>query len=176
LALYLLDQPRVTLIPIYPSVVTLEDNPYFFADEDLADAFKLSPDGDPDPNFLNHLEAQDLWWSNYAVLDGKAIAGFLQLIGEAGLEEKPVVSMIPQDTAINPNGALLHQLSVIQRGCHASNLEYTPRQIADFIASVKGHLATDISAARVADDLKSMHLFGGGLMCDFPSLVLTHGT
>jgi hypothetical protein len=166
-------------MPIYPAVVALEGNPQFYTDEDLAKAFRLAPGGAPDTAFLKHLEAQDMWWSHYAVLDGVAASALLRTVGEESSKgESREGSRTPAspEPVVDPAGALLLQLNSFQKACHAQDLEFSPSQIASIIEELDGHLMTDISTVQLANDLKSMLLYGGSLICEFPSLIFVDRT
>ena len=184
LVLYLPEMPLVTLMPIYPTVSAQAGNLQFTADAELASSFKLTAGGFPHPVLLNKLEEKGLWWTNIAVLDGIALQGLLHFTGGlnsgSGSEMKRGLAA-SEDAALpdptnEPQAALLFQAQTIQELCHTGNPNFSASQVAEFIGSLEGHITTDLSSDQVINDLKSMLLYGGGFICEFPSLTLDSGS
>ena len=184
LVLYLPDMPLVTLMPIFPTVSAQAGSLQFTADAELSSSFKLTSGGSPHPVFLKKLEEKGLWWTNFAVLDGTALEGLLHFTGGpnsgSGSEMKrdPAASeeAARPDLTNEPQAALLFQAQTIQELCHSGNPNFSASQVAEFIGSLEGHLTTDISSDQVINVLKSMLLFGGTFICEFPSLTLDSGS
>ncbi len=184
LVLYLPDRPLVTLMPVYPMVSTQPGRLQFTSDEGLSSSFRLNSNGSPHPELLDKLRDKGLWWTNYAVIDGTALENLFHLARNPSSPSGPkmghdasagTLSRLPAP-AEEPQKALLSQAHAIQELCHTRNLTMSPRQVTELIRNMQGHLATDISANQVIDDLKSMLLNGGGFICEFPSLKMDAGS
>lgn len=178
LVLYLTNMPQVTLMPVYPMVNGEDSNLLFITDERLSESFTLKADGTPHPAFLKILDQRHLWWTNFVVLDQdsvKTLLTFSKGSNQGGLSEimhqtPPSESTSLPDPEKQPEASLLAQIQTIQNVCHTSNLDLSIQQVAGLISDLRDHMTTDITAEQVVQDLKSMLLYGGGFICEFPSL------
>lgn len=184
LVLYLPDMPRITLMPIFPSVVRGQNGGQITADFALTQKFLLGPKSIPDPAFFEALNKLDIHWDNYLLLDEIALIDLIDFMG--GLEKSPGMNGAQsekttgvqtlaqlQPTIKNPEYALLSQMQIAQRLCRATlSLNTPPERIPELFDTLGKHLVTDLQPSQVIADLKSMLPAGGSITCEFPFLAL----
>ncbi len=188
LALYLPNMPQLYLMPLYPSVIPDGDNLNIQVNDLYPGLFDLTPGGAPDPDFLELLDEQEIWWTNYIVLDSNALAGVVDYSGGVEsvdrrqknklekLDGEQALASIP-NTLEDPQGAIFSQVQLIQRLCQKSpQLDFSLIRIDKLLSSLHEHIHTDLTAQQVVDDIDSMQAFGGGFVCEFPSITLVQST
>lgn len=188
LILYLPDMPRVTLMPIYPSVMRGASGGRIIADSALAQNFRLDSKSVPETSFFEALAELDIHWDNYLLLDEIALIDLIDFMG--GLEKTPTVDGAQSDkttgiqalahlqpTLNNPEHALLSQMQIAQRLCRTHlSLNNPPERIPELFDTLGKHLVTDLQPSQVIADMKSMLPAGGGITCEFPFLALLSAT
>lgn len=184
LILYLPDMPRVTLMPIYPSVGRGLNGGQITTDFALAQNFKLDAQSKPDLAFFEALSKKDIHWDNYLLLDEIALIDLIDFMG--GLEKLPGMNEVQpekitgvqtlaqlQPTIKSPEHALLSQMQIAQRLCRTPfSLGTSDERIPELFDTLGKHLVTDIQPSQVLADLKSMLPAGGNIVCEFPFLAL----
>jgi len=184
LILYLPDLPHVTLMPVYPEVITDGHTLIVKADEELAGEFDLTPDKVPSPAFFESVAAKNIWWNNYLLLEKSTLEKLVDSMG--GMENtnhnshealaeysgSQAVDMLTS-TQVDPQAGLLSQAQFAQRMCRknsqplfsAGNLRFT-------YSLLKEHIITDLRPEQIVADLEGMLQRRGGISCEFPSLAL----
>ncbi len=184
LILYLPDMPRLTLMPIYPTVTRGQNGGQITADFALAQNFRLGPQSIPDPAFFQALSEIDVRWDNYLLIDEIALIDLIDFMG--GLEKMPGINgtqsekitgvqavALLQPTINNPGHALLSQMQIAQRLCRIPpSLSAPHERIPELFDTLGKHLVTDLQPSQVLADFKSMLPAGGSLTCEFPFLAL----
>jgi hypothetical protein len=171
---YLIDTPHYMLMPIYP---TTSSQGFMFPvlDENLASLFQMDKDRSPSSAFMQALQAKDLWWSGYIILDRAALEGigkFTDGMATKSIQKHlPSLSSIP-DPGQNPQEALTGQTRFAQELCR--NSAGTPSldipEILDLTARLSPHIHTDIDMEQLISEVQATLKNGGGISCEFPSL------
>ena len=184
LILYLPDLPHVTLMPVYPEVISDGRTLMVKADAKLADKFDLTPDKLPIPAFFESVAAKNIWWNNYLILEKSTLEKLVDSMG--GMENtnhnsrealaeysgSQAVDMLTS-TQVDPQAGLLSQAQFAQRMCRKSSQPlFSAGKIRFTYALLKEHLITDLGPEQIAADFEGMLQRGGGISCEFPSLAL----
>jgi hypothetical protein len=176
LVLYVPSDPRLTLLPIYPTPSAKD------AGNDLFDAFQLQNIAgqlSPDPLFLDLVRESVPWWSGYILLDEAAIAeviDFMVNFEKASQSPNPNhFSQVVSDmrTWNDPYAALFGQASLYQEICWGmawmeSSTELA--QIQDRFTLKEGHFSTDLIPGLVLAELQNLRGQAGSIVCEFPTL------
>jgi hypothetical protein len=183
LALYVPASPKITLMPIYPSLTQNQSGHKANQDAALASSFRLDDKHKPDISFLKTLQDRGLWWNNFVVLDELAMVqiidltdpmsdkgemdqeGAYQLNGIRTLADLP----LPWE---NPLAAVLSQAKLLADLCHeAPEVQSGPQvETSIFSDQLSHHLVTDINPDQIRRDWSNMMGIGTGISCEFPSL------
>jgi hypothetical protein len=182
LILYLPDMPKLTLMPIYPTVGFGNARGQITVDPSLATLFQVGMDSTPDSAFFQYLSQDDIHWDSYVMVDEVALIDLIDFLG--GLEEKSDPKLAEsgktsgiqalarlQPTVGNPQKALFSQIQLFQQFCRtASFLNAPPQRIPVLFQTISNHLVTDLEPGQVIADLESMLSSGGEINCEFPFL------
>ncbi len=180
LAVYVPYLPQVTLVPIFPAIVSNSDGLVASFDPEFAEGFHLDPGRYPDPGFLAILENTGIVWTNFIVVDHELLSELLVFWSEEGRNENAMSLSHPSwsgpasalaSIAEAPLEGLLAQVNFIQKICRApANLQPTPQLAGELIETFLPRVGTDITPEQAARELEILLQFGGGVMCEFPFL------
>ena len=165
LILYIIDRPQVTLFPIYPAPSA----------EILGPLFKITPEGAPDPVFLEALLAQGLWWSSYILLDEAAMAEVVEAASSLSAKNRNSISGVRAVAEVppvweDPDGSLIGQISLAQTICRQLNGSPSRLDISYLLDLIPRHASTDLNLTRAAAELESLLSDPDGLSCEFPNI------
>ena len=169
LALYVPNDARVSLLPIYPVVKS--------QDAHLANTLQKSfqireQDGKriPGDEFLNALQKQDLWWSGYILVDRQALVEIAALLNDQKLdtqESSPLLQVSIND-AQDSWEALFNQAQRFQDICFAADhLEDLKGKNGERLS---GRVFSDLDPKQMWAELNLLQTYGGNLLCEFPTL------
>jgi hypothetical protein len=183
LALYVPTNPKITLMPIYPSLTQNQTGYQANQDSTLTSEFGLDENRKPDSSFLKALQDRGLWWNNFVVLDELAMVQIIDLTNNIGERGDTVQEHSYQLTGIraladlplpweNPLAAVLSQAKLLADLCHQAPEVQPAKEVETSIFSdqLSHHMVTDINADQVSKDWSSMMGIGTGISCEFPSL------
>lgn len=182
LILYLPDMPKLTLMPLYPTVGFGHERGQIIADSSLASLFQVGADSIPDPALFRYLSQSKIHWDNYIVFDEIALIDLIDFLG--GLETKIDPQLAEsgrtsgiqalarlQPTAGNPQKALLSQTELFQQICRTvSSVNAPVQRIPALFKTISNHLVTDLESEQVINDMESMLFSDGQIYCEFPFL------
>lgn len=176
LAMYFPNHPQVTLMPVFPKIISGPLGIQAEIEKDLAGKFHLDPGNYPDPGFLKALEEKDIWWTNFIVVDGKIINWLLDITAQATSRddrlESPVDTGMPPSTSEVPLEGLLAQVNIAQEICRVPvNLKMTHQELFELAQSILALTGTDITGEQAIKEIQYLNKFGGRLMCEFPFLI-----
>jgi hypothetical protein len=182
LILYLPDMPRLTLMPLYPSIGSSNVRGQITADPSLAALFQAGTNSKPNSAFFEKLSQGDIHWDNFVLVDEIALIDLIDFLGGLETKSDPQVAESGktngiqalarlQPTAGNPQKALLSQTQLFQQLCRsASFLNAPPQRIPVLFQTISNHLVTDLDSEQVIVDLESMLSSGEEISCEFPFL------
>lgn len=183
LALYVPTSPKITLMPIYPSLTQNQTGYKTNQDAALARGFGLDDKHKPDLSFLKSLQDRGLWWNNFIVLDELAMVQVIDLtdpVGEKGeMDQEGAYQLNGIRTLAdlplpweNPLAAVLSQAKLLADLCHEAPKVQSGTQVETSIFSdqLSHHLVTDINPDQIRKDWSNMMGIGTGISCEFPSL------
>jgi len=183
LALYVPTSPKITLMPIYPSLTQNQTGYQANQDATLAKGFALDDKYQPDLSFLKSLQNRGLWWNNFIVLDELAMVQIIDLtdpVGEKGETDQEQAYQLNGIRTLadlplpweNPLAAVLSQAKLLADLCHEAPDVQSGKQVETSIFSdqLSHHLVTDINPEQIRKDWSNMMGIGTGISCEFPSL------
>lgn len=163
LILYIPPAPNFTLLPLYPQI------PFTDSAASLAN-IPVIANGGLDPSMRSSLEAQNIWWHNYAIIDQTALVQGINWLANDGLDRgSDVLASLPP-TDRDPQGALLVQHNLMKSLCYSQQGANASLEMDKFITSLSGHLITDIGLRQAAAEWKDLFMQGGRFTCAFPTL------
>jgi hypothetical protein len=170
LLLYLPDFPKLTLIPLYPS---LQNNGSTKADS-LEKSFRLTDKRQPDSTFFASIRSMDLWWNSYVVMDETASAYLIERISGVSTNGQPIngmraVAKLPLAWE-NPQDAVRAQASLLAGLCKKENQPGTPLDLKNALSELSNHLSSDINPGQLIMDWKSMTTVDKFITCEFPTI------
>ena len=184
LILYMPELPHVTLMPVYPEVISDGRTLIVKADEEFAGGFDLTPDKYPSPAFFESVAAKNIWWNNYLLLEKSTLEILVDSMGgmentnnnsRAALAENSGSQAVDMliSTQVDPQAGLLSQAQFAQRMCRKSSQPlFSAGKFRFTYALLEEHIITDLKPGQIIADLKGMLQRGGVLSCEFPSLAL----
>lgn len=174
MVLFLKDVPHLMMMPIYPQPITGSTNTQVL-DDHLAGLFRLDDEKSPSAEFIQALEARDLWWTGYVLLDQRALQQSLEVIAGSSastgsLADELLSSM--QGNLLDSGTVLSSQTRFVQEMCRYSSWLSTSdtEQILDLAAQIYPHLRTDLDLEAMVSELKNTIHNGGGISCEFPAV------
>jgi hypothetical protein len=171
--LYLRDLPHFMLVPIFPNH-SPGDQTAAAVDQNLARLFKLEEDQTPGGQFVQALRDKDLWWNGYLILDRTALSEIISLTsGKDTAATRQLTSPEIPDSETAPMDALLRQAQLAQELCRNSSLALTSgsNRFPQLIAKASAYIRTDLDLGEITREVNSALRYGGGISCEFPSLV-----
>lgn len=162
LLIYYRDNPRIDLIPIFPSI--LEDN--FLRDQTLAGSFSVSSNGEPTEAFWDNLRIREILWHNYMLFDENALNAVTELVGLPTARENGYLISWKLDT----KDALQNQSRLLSVICNQIQFRDFFDDISPFINQLTPHLITNISIDQINSDWRLLLAYGENLHCEFPTL------
>jgi hypothetical protein len=183
--LYVPTNPRLTLLPIYP---TLNRG----SEDKLANSFRLYKEAGTsrlDPAFVSLLEEHIPWWSGYILLDHTALTevvnywayspGLIRessLFGSSSNVAKHYGSQVISDLPSvweDPYSSLFSQASLYQELCWGAtwtDTGFEAGQTLEHMAQIKNHYSTDLDPETILAEMQSLRGLGGSLVCEFPTI------
>ena len=141
-------------------------------------AFSLEKDGELSADFKQALQAKDLWWDNYLVVDRGILATLVELSGGIDLgngrsDGQQVVGLLPIAEQ-NPKTALELQARIAQGICQRFDTilqNASPETIIELFVggALTQSLHSDLAPDQLLASWKRMR-GAGGLTCEFPTL------
>lgn len=174
LIIFMPNTPHFMLLPIYPNG-TFADTNQPSATGSLPKAFQLDRGKTPHDSFFKALEAKEIWWHDYILLDETALLE----IGNFVARNEGDSSSYPNDVFKNtpnskddPLGSLLGQAEFVQLLCkqttHLSDVERS--QYLKLLTKVGGHLRSDLDLETTIMEWQQLIKEGGNITCEFPTL------
>lgn len=174
MAFYLLDTPHFMLVPIYPSTSSVGLTQPIL-DDTLASLFRIDTGSSPGVEFIQALQAKDLWWTGYILLDRDALESIRKFAeGNTSRSKQNHIlapSSIP-DPRQNLKAALMGQTRFAQDLCRSSSglSSMESGQVVGLIKRLSSHFMTDLDLVQVMNEIQTALKNGGGISCEFPSL------
>ena len=173
--LYLRDLPHFMMMPVYPNRLQGAGNSTV-VDQNLAHLFKLDDRQTPSDLFLQALKDKQLWWDGYIILDRSALSEIVELTSagdEATHQNQQLSASNLPDVEEEPLRALMGQVQLAQELCRNSGMVLATdgNRLPSLIAMVSAHIKTDLNMEEIAGEVESALRYGGGISCEFPSLV-----
>lgn len=155
--------PQITLLPIYPN-----------QDRKFEASFALDEERTPVPAFLTALQAEDLWWDSYLIIDRNGLEELTGKIGGIDLGGVTVAGrqVLERLTRArhDPQQALADQITLLRAFCrktpHLAQVA-DPDELSQLVASTA---RTDLAPEQISADLNALLDFTSGLTCEFPTL------
>jgi hypothetical protein len=176
LILYLPDDPRITLLPIYP---TLQKNGQW-KDSDFENAFQIHTNqGKPylSSAFLQVLKDKGLWWSGYLLIDEHALGKIASYVDETQAHNQRF-SPIPNNrqpgfitSRGNVNDPIVEQAILYQTICgnaSQANLGKSKPAVLDIFQLKPDHWNINFGDDQMKAELQLLQSYGSQLFCDFP--------
>jgi hypothetical protein len=181
LVLYIPDNPRVTLMPVFP---TLSRD--IASDEKILEGFAVQKTETAhflDEDFLQHLREMEFWWSGYVLLDQEGLDQIsLSLIapGNPGKwmhkdqtpksEDSAPISQLPsiwRDSTVTAADQARYYLDLCRQAAHHSPPQpaRTYFEVADLIPE---HLSLDFYPEQFRSEIQALKKHGASLSCEFP--------
>jgi hypothetical protein len=165
--------PRLTLMPVYPSLQDPEGS------EKLAEAFKLEKLGDEQrlgTEFLQLMRDQEIWWSDTAVFDRVGLEILLAYLDSRGQtfdpgRAAPLSASIldDMDGAETMKDRLVLQTSLFEEICwQAGQFDVRPG-LSSLFGNLDGHVIASARPDQTIAALRALELSAGGLYCEFPT-------
>lgn len=174
LIIFMPNTPHFMLLPVYPNNSLAEKN-QLPSTVTLQGAFQVDRHKTPRDSFFKALEAKDIWWNGYILLDETAlieVSNFVSRIGENS--KSNVLNTIknvpnPDD---DPLGSLLGQAEFVQSLCnqttHLSTVD--TQQYLKLLEKVHKHIHSDLDFETIIKDWQQLITYSGNISCEFPSL------
>ena len=174
MVLFLKDVPHLMMMPIYPQPTVGSANTQVL-DDSLAGIFRLDDEKNPSAEFVHALEARDLWWTGYVLLDQHALQQSLDVIAGSSASSGALVNELissMQGNLLDSGTVLSSQTRFVQEMCRYSSwLSFSDtEQILDLAAQIYPHLRTDLDLEAMVAELKNTIHNGGGISCEFPAV------
>jgi len=174
LIIFMPNTPHFMLLPIYPNG-TLADTNQPSTIGSLVEAFHLDRGKTPHDSFFKALEAKEIWWHAYVLLDETALLEISNFVGLNSEDSDPHSSHdfnnapSPED---DPLGSLLGQAEFVQSLCkRTTHLSAVDRsQYLKFLTKVGGHMRSDLDLETTITEWQQLLKQGGNITCEFPSL------
>jgi hypothetical protein len=162
---YYTNNPRVDLLPIFPSIKP-------FAQERnnlLQNSFSLTNEGEPGESFWLEMLTLNTWWNAYILLEDNAIKI---------LADHFLVSPVNQDYAfgINPPWTEISQFGIEEQpGYYALLCQGFPqnsggRELIELWSAIHNHTHTNMTLVQIRQLWVQLDSYQSGLTCNFPSL------
>ncbi len=174
LIVYMPNTPHFMLLPVYP-IKSLTETNNRSTGGTLPDIFQLDKKKSPHISFFEALDAKDIWWNGYILLDETALAEVSNFVGS--FDSNPnfasisAIKRVP-DPEGNPLGALLGQAKIVQGLCnqtiHLSTVETW--QYLQLFKKIREHVRSDLDFEKAVADWQQLLLYSGNISCEFPSL------
>jgi len=170
LFLYLPEIPKLTMIPLYPSLQGGASS----NDSVLEKNFHLTNEKRLDPVFVSSLRSLDLWWNSSIVLDETTLAEVIERLSGVSTNGQPIngiraVAKLPLAWE-KPQEAIRAQAALLAGLCKKENKPNTPLDVIGLFDKFSNHLSSDIDAGQLLQDWKSMSASGNSVNCEFPTM------
>ena len=174
LIIYMPNTPHFMLLPIYPTK-SLTNTSSSTAGENLSDIFQLDSKTSPDAIFLEKLQASDIWWNSYILMDESAlveVANFVSSYNDRkNLDGLSAINSIP-DPWDDPTAALIGQAEFAQDLCrqtvHLSMVDAW--RYMHLFKAIQDHVRTDLDLEQTIAEWQQLMVYSGTISCEFPSL------
>jgi hypothetical protein len=167
MVMYLPQDARLTLMPVYtPGDSRVE--------KDLQDTFSLHKTGEVvriDPEFMSMLEAMDLWWSGYIIVDQIAIR---QLLAGSSSSTTSNISTadVPFETQ-DQSAQVFTQLNNHQKMCRSLLVgwdEHNSHISPVLMELMSTHILVSFDQSQLLTELHIFERYGSNLVCDSPAI------
>jgi hypothetical protein len=176
LILYLSDDPRITLLPIYPT----HQNNNAWNDSDFENAFQIHINqGEPylSHAFLQVLKDKGLWWSGYLLMDEHALGKIASHLEEtqaynqltSGGQNRRQHGFITSRG--NDKDPIVEQATLYQTICgnaSQANLSKSRPEALDIFQLKPDHWNINFDDDQMKAELQLLQSYGSQLFCDFP--------
>jgi len=170
LLIFYTDSPRVDLFPIFP--LTGEGSE--IKNLAFAEAFRLTREGKPTPEFWGEIESLKTWWDGYIILDDIVVAKLMAYFdGGKGLSSektKEAISEIPRWSE-DPQSALEEQTDMYLVHCKKIIIDGDSADLIPLLFDLHQHTYTDMKHAQLIGIWQTIQPYSHSLNCAFPSLM-----
>jgi hypothetical protein len=172
----LASNPRLVFFPIFPA--SKDGDP-----EGWSGKFSLDGDGRPSTTFVQNLQAKNIYWDNYVVVDHTSLAELIELSGRIAWDGKQlsgpdVVAKMPL-ARLEPKAALQTQAFIAQELCHNTAALMHSADPALLWGLLTHRMRSDLELTSVQSASNDFTLIVGGPSCEFPTfqeITLLNGT
>jgi hypothetical protein len=158
--------PHLVFFPIFPASKEV-------VVEQWSGAFSLDADGRPAAEFIEYLQAKNIHWDNYLLVDHASLADLIELSGRIDwngrqLSGQAVVAKMPL-ARLEPLAALQAQAFVAQELCHNTVLLLQSADPGLLWGLLTHRMRSDLQLASVQAARSEFALIEGGPTCEFPT-------
>lgn len=165
---YFPDNPRVTLIPVFPA--SPGTHPAYL--RSLQESFRISEHGRPSPEMLKTLQKDHIWWNGYVIVDDIAMIEIIDFLGGIEVNDRRVKGALaissfplPQE---DPSASLDGQTRLLDRICQQANLLLPSADLRKILNLIPDHIQTDADIFQAIRDWRALTNGKGNLVCEFP--------
>ncbi len=172
----LASNPRLVFFPIFPA--TSDGDPQGWSGK-----FSLDVDGKPSHSFVQNLQAKNIYWDNYVVIDHTSLAELIELSGRIDWDGKQlsgpdVVAKMPL-AKLEPKAALQAQAFIAQELCHNTAALMQSADPALLWGLLTHRMRSDLDLTSIQSASNDFTSIVGGPSCEFPTfqeISLLNGT
>jgi hypothetical protein len=163
------DNPRILLIPIFPSNSEFSTN----QDDALVRSFRMTKDGNLSRTFLEELEKKNFWWTDILIADQTALSKTSRIIlSSRSIELSKINASIfkssikwGQDSP-RYTKKLFNKISSLCQGVNHTLLENNSSTILKLFPK---HIRTNLELQEIINQIEQRTSIHGGLICEFPT-------
>lgn len=165
---YFANQPRISLVPVYPSPT----GPSIHEQAEIISSIHLTADGHPSPELVRLLRKERIWWNGYVILDAAGMIEIVDFVGGVEIDGRPLngalaVSSFPPPSEDLP-AALTGQTRLLRGLCSQISLLAPSVDLRDLLNLIPDHLQTDIDVFETVRIWRELVRGGQDFVCDFP--------
>jgi hypothetical protein len=165
---YFPDNPRVTLIPVFPASPGTQ--PAYL--RSLRGSLRISEHGRPGPEMLKALRKDHIWWNSYVIVDDIAMIEIIDFLGGIQVNDRRVKGALaissfplPQEDA---SASLEGQTWLLDRICQQANLLLPSADLRKILNLIPDHIQTDADIFQAIQDWRALTHGKGNIECEFP--------
>ena len=169
LAVFQPSKTRLIFLPVYPSL-----EKYGKIDShDLADYFRVDPNGIPTAEFYNFIGQKDLWWDQVVILDKFSLGKLIEINGSLDLSQGKLAGPAAvSEFTINqeePQATQFAQAIVLRGLCQETGNLLKVAFTDEEFRALSGHWYSDLDFESIKSN-SSLDYWIKGLSCDVPVL------
>jgi hypothetical protein len=165
---YFPGEPEVKLIPVYPKPIPdpANDGPQ------MEEIFQLSPAGVPGEAILNYLHQEQIWWSNYILLDETGLIEILDFTGGVKIDGQKLSGALAIGSITpakdNQLDAVKSQTQLLQELCRQINKLPPHTNLDPLVKLMPWHIKTDLNVHQTIAEWQGLLASGNSIHCEFP--------